>query len=308
VSVWTEATSGIIEHFPGWPNPFNCGIKKLTSWQCGQYVEIDAWLVAGCIGKWWWSNFVPTFNELTRKLVSGSYKCGFYAGTKAKSPLDIIWEDGSASRVTGEILGPFATGLFYMWAAQTAYDALSMWTSLLYAEDAGKITDHSILIPAGKGDIRFDSSTGSIPLPPALCAEDLIHPGATAFITSNEILPYKTRMFGTIDALGSDHINVHGEIRAQPSGELVASMDELDVRFGEVRPWSMESEYPVTGRGLAHQFWWTQHVLSPLFPSAITVNRWLASQYPTQPEYPSFGKPICWPGEMPATPWQRAEI
>lgn len=300
MSNWTIA-SGIAESFPGWPNPFNCGIKHMTSWQCGNEVIVDIELIAGCVAQFFWSNFVPTFNELTRKFVSGSYKCGFYAGTKAGSPLDVIWQDESLSRTVGGILGPFATALFYVWAAETAFSALDTWQSLIYAEDAGKVQDHQILIPSGNGDMRFSSSTGSIPFPAALCAEDLIHTGATSFILSPDFLPWGSKMFGVVNAKGSDHINFHGETRVQPGGHLLASVDLEDIRFGQVVPWMMESEWPIAGTGIGHQFWWTQNVISPLFPSEVIADRWIAQQYTTAPETPGVGDPLCFPGLLHPT-------
>jgi len=277
MSTWTTI-QGLTERFPAWPNPFNCGIKKQTSWQCGNRVIIDVELVAGCLASFFFQNFIPSFNELARKFVAGSYKCGFYLGTEAKSPLDIIWKDGSVSRVVGEIVAPFARGLFYWWATETIFDAISLWSSLIYAEDAGKATPYSMLIPLGFGDLRFASSQGSIPFPEALCNFDLIHPFPTDFVSSNVVAPWETKMFGVVNNKGGDHMNFHGEIKAFGTNEVIASCDLTDIRLGQVVPWMMEGTSQFPAAGIDHLFTWTQTVVNPLFPSEVIADRWLVKQ------------------------------
>jgi len=269
---------GLVEHFPAWPNPFTCGIKKQTTWQCGQYVVIDVELVAGCLAHFFFSNFVPSFNEITRKFVGGSYKCGFYGTKGARSPVDVFWKGQNAGQIAGEILSPVARGLFYWWAAETAFDAVSLWESLIYAEDAGKATPNSALLPEAHGDIRFDSSFGALIFPSAKCIFDLHHQAATAFVEADQTGPWSSKMYGVVSATGSDHINLHGELRVTPGNITVAEFDLEDVRFGQVVPWSMEVSNSVSGLGLQNFFSWTQDVISPLFPSEVIANRWLVKQ------------------------------
>jgi len=277
MSVWTSI-EGVGDHFPHWPNPFTCGIKSQTSWQCGNYVVIDVELVAGCLAHFFFSNFVPSFQEITRKFVGGSYRCGFYGLRGTKSPLDVFWKSSTPGRIAGEILSPLAKGAFYWWAAETTLDAVSLWQSLMYAEDAGKSTPYSMLIPEGHAQIRFASSTGGINFPEALCSFDLFRPHPSTIVESAVSGPWESHMYGVLDARGSDHINLHGELFLQAGGEVIDSFDLTDVRLGDVVPWELKGTSQFSSQILRHQFWWTQDVVSPLFPSEVIGNRWLVKQ------------------------------
>jgi len=277
VSVWS-VVQGAAERFPAWPNPFNCKIKKQTTWQCGEYVIVDVELVLGCVAHFFFANFVPSVTEITRKFAGGSYRCGFFGTRGARSPIDIVWEGPQAGRVAGEMLRPFATGLFYWWAAETAWGALDLWQSLIYAEDAGKSTANSCLIPLGHGNVRFDDSQGSIPFPDALCQNDMNHQPFSATITSLLEKPWSSTMYGYLDARGSTNIDFHGELRTHPGNVQLAEIFLPNVQQGSIVPFVIEFESSQPAFGLGHRFWWTQDEILPLFPSEVVVTRWLAKQ------------------------------
>jgi len=116
-----------------WPNPFSNLVADITVLACEGTWQAMFTMYGIAFGNWFWSNFIPSPYEITRKTFTGSYKCGFYSKYKVRSPLDVIWRDGSASRTMGSVLGPATRSLFYLWAGQTLWDALQTWQSLEYA-------------------------------------------------------------------------------------------------------------------------------------------------------------------------------
>jgi len=92
-------------------------------------------------GKFFYDTLIPQPREIIRKTVSGSYKCGFYFDEGFKSPLDVIWEDGSGSRFLAKVLHWPVTGLFAWWAAESAIDALSTWSSVILMQAKCKDPD-----------------------------------------------------------------------------------------------------------------------------------------------------------------------
>jgi len=128
---WESEIGNVIKH-NHWPNPFRNMVKQIDVLACEGTWEAMITMFAIGMGNWAWSNFIPSPFEITRKVFTGSYKCGFYLGPKIKSPLDLVWRDGSGSRALGSILKPATRALFYLWAGQTIYEGLSTWQSLIY--------------------------------------------------------------------------------------------------------------------------------------------------------------------------------
>jgi hypothetical protein len=95
-----------------------------------------------------------------RKTLTGSYKCGFYLGVEFKSPLDIVWQDGSASRMLLEVVRPVTTGLFYMWALSSLFEALSAWQTIVYAQQMCDLTRNECLLANGNGSFYTNGGTG----------------------------------------------------------------------------------------------------------------------------------------------------
>jgi len=136
-----------------WPNPVNWLIDYKTL-ACNQ----DNWIVqlefaAAVIAEMFWTDFVPSPRELERKAITGGYRCGFYLDVNFKSPVEILWGQGTATMVA-EIARPFATGLFYWWVAQVIYDALGVWQTLLFPQ---------FLCEPPTGDIYLKNATATCP-------------------------------------------------------------------------------------------------------------------------------------------------
>jgi len=137
-SIWNTVNHGLTKAanplgFPQWPNPVNwlVDMEKLacqTTWQ--------AWLkfALGALGSYAWTTLVPNPNEIVRKLVSGSYRCGFYFTPGFKSPMTLFIDEGGVE-MFAEITRPFTTALFYWWLASSALGALSVFSTVLHKED-----------------------------------------------------------------------------------------------------------------------------------------------------------------------------
>jgi len=155
----------------------------------------------------------------------------------------------------------------------------------MYAEDAGEQHPWSVLIPQGQVDIRFANSFGAVPLPEALCIDRLSHAASTSFILSPNVRPWKGKMWGVVQASGSDHINIHIEITA--GSQIAGDVFLEDIRLGEIRPWSIEYQTSASDVQIGHQAQWTQTVVSPLFPSQLVIERWITEQIQSTPEPPN---------------------
>jgi len=133
-SIWDKAgdfaTSGKWTH---WPKPFN-GITNIRVLACNDGVWIaDITFYAKFIGRFLFSNFFPSPVEIFRKTLTGGYRCGFYLKPLQFAPGDLLWGEAT-TRVIAQILSPFTRGLFYWWAAETAWSALDAWHSLIYEQ------------------------------------------------------------------------------------------------------------------------------------------------------------------------------
>jgi len=161
-SVWNSVNqeSKNFQKYTHWPNPFNV-LKQMDVLACNPVWIARFEFYLGSAADFFWSNFVPSPVELTRKAFTGGYKCGFYIPLKVKSPIDIIGR-GNTGVIMGEILGPFTTGLFYWWAAQTAFDALNTWSSIINAQEACDEDSNSALMRGGHVSMKF-ASEGSVP-------------------------------------------------------------------------------------------------------------------------------------------------
>jgi len=142
--VWEYTKNNVFQPYPHWPSPFHGMVSEIDVLACESSFVAMMKIIAIEGADWWWSNFIPSFTELTRKTFTGGYKCGFYGGPRQKSPVDILFrrELGlnkfgrhylPVSQVIGGIVSPLTTGLFFMWISQTAFDFLSRWMSVIYA-------------------------------------------------------------------------------------------------------------------------------------------------------------------------------
>jgi len=115
-----------------WPGAPNYVLER-DIWACetGWYAYLKFSEYA--LLNFFWTSFIPSHVEIERKVLLGSYKCGFYFLPKFKSPLSlIIGEDGVS--VIAKFARPLTTVLFWWWAAETAWSALDTAQTILYKE------------------------------------------------------------------------------------------------------------------------------------------------------------------------------
>lgn len=154
--VWDSITHGVEKaaSFNHWPNPFNF-LKNARVLMCNN----DYWLAEfefafDLIANFFWTQVIPSPRELERKTFTGGYRCGFYLDVNIKSPLEIVFGQGT-SRMVGEIAAPFAQGLFYFWALGAGIEAFAIWETVMF---------HQYLCDPFKGDVlRRDDI---MPMPP----------------------------------------------------------------------------------------------------------------------------------------------
>jgi len=159
-SVWDKVSQGPSKSWTHWPNPFPY-LKDMQVLACEDRITLRLWFWGAIFGRWVFSNFVPSPVELTRKTISGGYKCGFYLDPGFGSPLDLIWEDKSVSQAVLEINRPFVETLFYLWAMQTVWSGMSAaHHAYLAVERCGAALNEVILV-GGSGDWNFSPESGS---------------------------------------------------------------------------------------------------------------------------------------------------
>jgi len=135
VMTWESIQRGAkdVVNFSYWPSPFNF-MKDARILLCNQ----DTWMAEfqfafDLIAYFFWTQLIPSPRELERKAFTGSYRCGFYLDVNIKSPIEIVFGQGT-SRMIGEIAAPFARGLFFWWAMGAAFEAAAIWQTLMFPE------------------------------------------------------------------------------------------------------------------------------------------------------------------------------
>jgi len=144
-----------------WPDPFRNAIKKIDVLACEDtwMAEFEMWTLT--IADFFWSHLVPGPFEIIRKTATGGYKCGFYFGSKWRSPIDIIWRDARTSRALGQIVRPVTTGFFYVWAAGSAIDALNTWHSLQLKQEMCEANGNETILRDASGHLITGHNEGA---------------------------------------------------------------------------------------------------------------------------------------------------
>jgi len=131
---------------------------------CEDTFQADVRMWGGELGDWFWTNLIPSPREIERKTITGSYKCGFFFLPGWESPVDIIWKDAKIGRMLLEIAHPFTQALFYLWAAETALDALSRWQSVMYRIARCDADRNECLIGNGHSILSYGHNWGGAAL------------------------------------------------------------------------------------------------------------------------------------------------
>jgi hypothetical protein len=300
MSIW----AGAKDEFKGWqksnyrhfPNPFRNAVKRVRQLACEETVQAKIAMVVAGFGFWWFSNFVPQPTEIVRKTATGSYKCGFFFAPELPSPLD-LWPGPDATVAFAEMVRPFITPLFYIWATETLFSALDTWQSMVYAMDMCDIEKNETLLAEGVGDMHFQTGVGSPgfydvlydPLPRYSWPGGDIESHVTKVITMDAI--------GVILA-GGAHVNniqvyfARGSIEPLPGSSIWQSGS---MSPGDVATWDIEySGLQDPGTFQIVITWDQEH--TGLAASHIFVSRWTST-------FHQVSRPPChrWrPGVLPA--------
>jgi len=273
-----------------WPNPFDNMVKKIEVLACEDTFQAKLEMLGIGFGNWFWSSFIPSPIELTRKTATGSYKCGFYSKLKFKSPLDIIWRDGRTSKGLGEIIRPVTSGLFYMWAASTAWEAMSTWTSMVYAMEMCEADNRECLLRDGNGTFPVGTTEGNPALYTVMHDPQGVYGDPGGFINVGQTSSVNTHAYGYLVANGHEVSNieygviVNGIIRTLGIGGDLHPFEQLP----------LEWEWAGTMEAGAFAPWIKCTVAAGgILPVELFMRRW------TSRVVPSAG-PVDWGGNVRA--------
>lgn len=250
--VW-DAVGGTYHKYHQWPNPTRNMVADIRVLACEDTWQAKVKMYGEAAAHWAWSVFVPQPTEIIRKTVTGSYKCGFYLGLKWKSPLDIIpgpTKDApniygkpflTTSEGLAEITRPLVSGLFYLWAAGSAYEALSTWQSLVYAGEMCDLQHNECLLADGIGEFFNTGGTGEPNQYVVLHDPNGWHPAFSGFVNVPEACYLQFDAIGTVDMGGADASVFDVYINGIPGGpgaqESIVHLGPLHP--GEHRDWSL---------------------------------------------------------------------
>lgn len=156
MSIWNAVKDHVKKGgYSYWPRPWNM-VKEVNIVQCNDGVwAADITFAAKFIGTFFLTNFVPSPTEIFRNLLFGKYKCGGLFGVKLPRVSAILWGEGT-NRILVRVFSPFLLGAFYWWLSETAVNALSGWTSLLYEQKECANQDAEASVFGGIIQTRLD--------------------------------------------------------------------------------------------------------------------------------------------------------
>jgi len=291
-----------LRKYTHWPNPFG-KMEDITVLACNPVPYVRAKMWGQAAGFWWFSNFVPSPTELFRNWLTGRYRCGVRfdypsdAGARKqgrfKGPLDLIWTDGKASLVAAETLRPVLTGLWYLWATGTAWDALQQFSTVQAAIEACDDGIEEVILAHGEADFYYDGNSGA----PTSYQE--IHDPFHRYDSPNSFFhhdagPLSTYAFGDITAV-SQTVD-YWRIQVGPDDMTSTIAEGGQINPGEVVNWSVEggeAYFRDSAIGISCDI--VQHGTG-LAPTKVHVKRWLSSTRPYQNENEPRPWPIVSPG------------
>jgi len=282
-----------------WPPPFNF-MKNHRVLLCSE----DYWIAEfefafDVVMDFFWSAFVPSPRELERKVLTGGYRCGFYLDIKVKSPIEILFGQGT-SKMVGKIFSPFATGLFYWWAAQTAIDALSVFETILFRQLMCAPFTGDVLRQNDRGVIEAGGSYGVPALgtlyynPRAICEEI----GPICHYPPGYQHAYATFLF-TAAGGGMTDIKTgwqkngvvieqqdHGGLAPFTQKGIIREIQFMDITNGELAPWCGATNGPgvvVSGVDMIVFVFDNEEFAPPNYPQNLIIGT----------EFPPRSDPKC---------------
>lgn len=293
---WAGEVGDIVK-YNHWPNPFSGLVANITVLACEGTWQAMFTMYAYAYANWFWSNFVPSPFELTRKTFTGAYKCGFYSKYRVKSPLDIIWRDGSASRSLGSIIGPVTKASFYIWAGQTIWDALQTWQSLEYAMEMCDWDGNTTTIANSSAPLQIGHKEGG----PAF-GEAIYDPKGRAVEAICEVqvlqnVKYQMYQVGYVISNGHTITNIKSGFTV--NNEVVAIKDHGTCQPGGIV--EIFNEYAGPIDFLVCQPWLSCDVSSgPVGPSLWECTRFIVNAFPPAFDWePNQPIPVTVPGDYP---------
>jgi len=272
-----------------WPNPFTALMKSLHITACEHTWQALVEFYGLSALEFFFTTLVPSPVEITRKATMGNYKCGLYFLPKQKSPLDLIWVDGSASRALVEIARPATTAIFYWWAAETAYLALNTTSTLMLAGEFCDLEGNECLLR--DGDLPIPGSAHDFEGAAALYEEiydpNNRYPQLGYFIEFHNVQAASVMAVGYIAAGPSSMSNVSVGIRwntEEPEWVFLGNVgEEKVVKF------SVSSSKQWTGSNFVSVWFKGHRDALAVLPNSIHVDRFTAKcTDASPPDYPNF--------------------
>jgi len=221
-----------------WPTPHLGFVTSIEVLACNHTWQAKVAMYGIAAAEWAWSNIVPSPIELARKTLTGSYKCGFYLHAGFKSPLDVIWKDASKSKFLLEVTSPITTGFFYIWAATSAYEALSKWNSLIYAMAMCDTDTHSCLVDSAMNLETAANISGDLSWPHEIYDPNDWHEPNGGFIGIPEEAYVTANAFGYVR---TDNIMVDDvKVEIKVNGTTVSQVSLGNMGQESEAPWSLE--------------------------------------------------------------------
>lgn len=148
--------------FHSWPKPWNF-IQKIDVLHCDQLVMLKAQFYGPIAAEMWFDTFVPSPTELFRNWVFGSMRCGKKMKIKGGLPgFANLFFNPSTRIVLAEFGGILGRPLLWWSMGQTAFNALSTWTTIINRQIiCDELEAHGIMRD-GQGRIQFEGE-GAIP-------------------------------------------------------------------------------------------------------------------------------------------------
>jgi len=122
-----------LDKWSHWPSPYNFEARiRVLACEEGWQAEVE--LYATAFAWWFYSNVVPSPVEITRKIMLGGYRCGFYTPFRIKSPLS-FFIGNKGVKFLAELIRPATTALFWWWVASSIFAALDTWHTVAEAKE-----------------------------------------------------------------------------------------------------------------------------------------------------------------------------
>jgi len=261
--------------FPKWPDPFANQVKDIQILACeGEWLAAITMANDG-FGAWFTSSFIPQPTEIVRKYILGSYRCGFFLTGKRKSPLDIIWRNGAASKFLARLaIGPTSLG-FVFWGAQTLWEGLSTFHTLMYASEKCDRGQNEVIAADALNTLTGDDFIGDVGLYNVIWNPKdyfsplggglTVHPGLTSRVTvygdvldnRGDLDEITITIYDSVSQVHKSHVTIRGT--GSPS----------------IQPYELPPASFVGPAQVSVRFSGTQ-VYDPLPHNYIYVNRFIA--------------------------------